>query len=273
MGEMGIQPVRYFIVSICCFMAFLVLPAFARVQAVCTSGSCSSSAPDGNTWCAGSGTCTAGVYPGYCNVACPPINCAHNEGCGTCNGGNLNYTLVDNWTCPSYLTCSQATNPPCSDTAAPTCILNTNCADACHPTWCQNVTGILGGVTVDNPTGIANYDDCSALNNYICGYCGGIGPNPPPGVTPLPTPTPVPGPGTIQARAMWVSGADTSCIAVHASTTGVGGTVLQFTPSSASQPAPQTQSGSSYVIFSSIISGLYTINSQTPAQYVFARAC
>ena len=79
--------------------------------------------------------------------------------------------------------------------------------------------------------------------------------------------------GTIQARAMQVSASDTSCAAVRASGTGITGTVHQFSPSSASHPAPQTQSGSSYVVFNNLIVGPYTINSQAPVQYVLARAC
>jgi hypothetical protein len=72
---------------------------------------------------------------------------------------------------------------------------------------------------------------------------------------------------------MQISTGDTSCTAVRASGTGVSGTVHQFSPSSASQPAPQTQSGAAYSIFAGLIPGSYTINSQAPAEYVLARLC
>jgi hypothetical protein len=54
---------------------------------------------------------------------------------------------------------------------------------------------------------------------------------------------------------------------------GITDTVHQFTPSSASQPDPQTQSGTAYSVFNNLPLGSYTINSQAPPQYVFARAC
>lgn len=58
--------------------------------------------------------------------------------------------------------------------------------------------------------------------------------------------------GTIQARAVEVTPADTSCAAITAvPTTGgnIDGTTLGFTPSSASQPTAQTQTGAKYVTF------------------------
>jgi hypothetical protein len=72
---------------------------------------------------------------------------------------------------------------------------------------------------------------------------------------------------------MVVNKDDTSCNAVRNSSVGVGGTVHQFTPSSKTQPDPQTQSGTAYSIFGGLRPGPYTINSQAPPGYVFARAC
>ncbi len=72
---------------------------------------------------------------------------------------------------------------------------------------------------------------------------------------------------------MRVDKSDTSCTAVRASTTGVPGTIHQFSPSSPSQPAPQTQSGTTYAVFNNVLAGSYTIASVPPAGYVFARAC
>jgi hypothetical protein len=72
---------------------------------------------------------------------------------------------------------------------------------------------------------------------------------------------------------MQIDSTDTSCTAIRASITGVSGTVHKFTFNSASQPAPQTQSGTAYSVFSSIIPGSYTLNSQAPVGYVFARGC
>lgn len=79
--------------------------------------------------------------------------------------------------------------------------------------------------------------------------------------------------GSIQARAAVVTSADTSCAAVRASTTGVSATTFQFTPSSASQPAPQTQTGNTAVSFSTIAGGYYGIVPTAPGDYVIKRAC
>ena len=79
--------------------------------------------------------------------------------------------------------------------------------------------------------------------------------------------------GTIRVRAMVVNKDDTSCNRILNSSVGVGGTVHQFTPSSKTQPDPQTQSGTEYSIFGGLRPGPYTINSQAPPGYVFARAC
>lgn len=90
---------------------------------------------------------------------------------------------------------------------------------------------------------------------------------------PPPTPTPTPATGTIKSRAMVVTSADTSCTAVRSSSTGVSGTVHQFTPGSASQPAPQTQSGITYTQFNSLPLGSYTLSPVAPANYLIKRAC
>ena len=102
------------------------------------------------------------------------------------------------------------------------------------------------------PNGICDTSEDPCSCSADCGECSVILPTatpdpnfPTPTPTPGATPTPTPVPGSIRARAMQVSTADTSCTAVSASSTGVDGTVFMFTPSSASHPAPLTQSGSS----------------------------
>ncbi|MDP1722348.1 MAG: hypothetical protein Q8L37_03995 [Candidatus Gottesmanbacteria bacterium] len=79
--------------------------------------------------------------------------------------------------------------------------------------------------------------------------------------------------GAIQAKAVQVTAADTSCTAVAASTTGLTGTSHAFTPGSASQPTAQIQSGNNYVSFSPIVGGSYTISPTAASDYTLARAC
>lgn len=99
---------------------------------------------------------------------------------------------------------------------------------------------------------------------------------PTPSPTPTPTPTPIPV-GTIQARGVQVSPADNSCAAIKAVPTTEGqinGMTLQFTPSSASQPAPQTQSGANYAVFANVPLGSYTLDINPPtANWVYMRPC
>lgn len=79
--------------------------------------------------------------------------------------------------------------------------------------------------------------------------------------------------GVIQSRAVVVTASDTSCAAVRASTTGVVGTVHKFTAGSASQPPAQTQTGSSYVQFSNLTLGSYTLSPTVPQNYSLKRSC
>ncbi|MBI5619409.1 hypothetical protein HY950_00420, partial [Candidatus Gottesmanbacteria bacterium] len=79
--------------------------------------------------------------------------------------------------------------------------------------------------------------------------------------------------GTINSRAVVVSASDTTCSAVNSSSTGVAGTTHAFTPGSASQPSPQTQTGDAGVSFNSIVGGSYTLVQTPPADYVPRRAC
>lgn len=79
--------------------------------------------------------------------------------------------------------------------------------------------------------------------------------------------------GNIQARAAVVSSADTSCTAINASSIGVSGAIHGFTPSSASQPAPQTQTGNTFVTFSTVVGGTYILSPTISAGYSPARAC
>ncbi len=80
--------------------------------------------------------------------------------------------------------------------------------------------------------------------------------------------------GSIQARAVEVTSADTSCTAVRASTTGVSpAAVHRFTAGSASQPGFKIQTGASYVTFANVVGGTYTIDPTVPLTYVLKAAC
>jgi len=80
--------------------------------------------------------------------------------------------------------------------------------------------------------------------------------------------------GTIQARAVTVDPILTSCATIRAGGTGgIPNTSIQFTPSSVSHPANQTQSGSSYVVFNNAVIGDYIILPSVPAGYVLVRYC
>lgn len=80
--------------------------------------------------------------------------------------------------------------------------------------------------------------------------------------------------GTIQARAVEVTSADTSCTAVRASTTGVSPAAIhRFTAGSASQPGFQIQTGDTYVTFADVVGGTYTIAPTVSASYVLKAAC
>jgi len=101
-------------------------------------------------------------------------------------------------------------------------------------------------------------------------------PTPIPTSTPTPTPTPIPV-GTITARAVRINAQDTSCGTIKAVPTTAGqvnGTTLQFTPSSASQPPSQTQSGANYVTFANILAGWYSVDPVPPTvDWMSARPC
>lgn len=79
--------------------------------------------------------------------------------------------------------------------------------------------------------------------------------------------------GTINSRAVQVSSLDFSCATINGSTTGVSGTVHQFSPASASTPSAQTQSGANYVTFSNIVGGTYNLVQTPPADYVARNVC
>ena len=116
---------------------------------------------------------------------------------------------------------------------------------------------------------------------YCCtptGPGGGPTNTPPtePTVPPAPTSTSVPV-GTIRARAVRVDPADTSCAAIRAVPTtdaDITGTSIGFTPSSASQPAPQFQVGAQFEQFANIVTGSYTMDIVPPtADWMYVRAC
>ncbi len=78
---------------------------------------------------------------------------------------------------------------------------------------------------------------------------------------------------TIQARAHVISPSDITCAAINGSTSYLTGTVFSLSPSV--PPASQTQSGSSYVSWtSSVPAGTYTLSSSPPAGgYILQNSC
>jgi len=155
---------------------------------------------------------------------------------------------------------------------------DSQCCSSCWSDWSGCGPGVCGETRYCLTPG---NNDAQARN--CPGQCGNPGPTDPPfnpptntpgGATATPTP---PSLGTIEARAVRVDPADTSCTAIKAVLTTDGeinGTTLQFTPSSASEPTPQTQVGANYVTFADIVTGSYTLDPVPPtADWVFARAC
>ena len=203
MGKKRSQWIRYVVCAAWCFIGLLALPACSPMYADCTGMSVCREFGDDPGWCAGSGSCTYGVYPGYCMITCDPaVTCATNVGCGSCsdNGGN---TLVQSWTCPAGSDCTKRMDTQlCSENSAPTCVNVPLCNQTCHPTVCTNVTGILGCITVANPTGAASYNDCMVAGEYICGTCDGVLPTSAPVPTSPPAPTNTPAPGTLTALSL-----------------------------------------------------------------------
>ncbi len=184
------------------------------------------------------------------------------------------------------------TNGLCADNGIP------GIATTCTP-FCNHNTGFCGFTCSTNQssctTGWGSWGACDACwqfrvcnNNPQLGqtqYCctptgpGGGATNTPPSeptVPPAPTATSVPV-GTIQARAVRVDPADTSCAAIRAVPTtdlDITGTSIGFTPSSASQPIPQFQVGAVYEQFANIVTGSYTMDIIPPtADWAYARAC
>ena len=207
-------------------------------------------------------------YSPYCSPSCPCDCFSTSCSGGVCNPGSPYCSPSCACDCSS-LSCSGGVcnPPPCTPYCSPSCTCGCSslslsggvcnpppCTPYCSPSCTCNCSSLSlsGGVCKPEPF-------CSPSCTYGCSSLSCSG-----GVCVIP--------GTIQARAMQVSSSDTSCTAVR-NGTGIGGTVHQFTPSSASQPAPKTQSGSSYVVFNSLIPGSYTISSQPPSEYVLARAC
>ncbi len=191
---------------------------------------------------------------------------------------------------PESIDCPSLTGNPYS---FPVCNHGANLCDA---KWsCTMVTGCTDDNAwsdwsgcVEGVEGETRY----CINEACCGngaearYCeltptgdgtGGGGSTTAPTDPPPESTSSVPQVGDIQARAVQVDPSDTSCTAIRAipTTDGeVNGTTLQFTPSSASQPAAQVQSGANYVTFSGVTAGTYTIDPNPPsADWAYVRAC
>lgn len=220
-------------------------PTATPVVATCTGQSgC-------NTFCTGCGGNGCAPTESYCYTRCTGgITC--NSGCAastTCNATNSNYYCKYNIGCSWF---------PANDCQGGTC-------------GCGQLR-----VAVRYCSGVHCDDACSA--DSVCGTCSGTGPTATPGgpaPTTAPTSTPIPF-GTIKARGVQVSPADTTCAAIKAVPVTAGqitGTTHQFTPSSTTQPLPQTQTGADYVTFLGLYAGPYTLDSIPSANWMFARPC
>jgi len=176
------------------------------------------------------------------------------------------------------LCCASVTTVTCYDKLDKSCGTNTTTTEyGCwgpgeDPTPTPGATSFCGDTNCDAGENCSN---CS----FDCGNC-------PPPITlppsPPPTPTLPPVAGSIWARAVQVDPANTACGTPGSpepgtiragGTGGIDGTTHQFSLSSASHPAPLTQSGSTYVVFNNMVAGDYGIVSSPPNGYVPARAC
>lgn len=200
------------------------------------------------------GNCGTVCNDGYCPAGstCSPY-CASNGHCG--------------FTCSAYQ--NRCINPPGWGDWGPCvncwqvreCNSNPNLGqyNCCISDSSCDITCNVPASTPGNPTGPAEPTV------------------PPPTNTPIPpTNTPVQQ-GNLQARTVRIDPADTSCAAIRAVPTTDGeidGSVLQFTPSSASQPPSQTQIGANYAAFNNVTVGTYTLDPNVPtANWAYTRAC
>lgn len=256
--------------------------------------SCVSQYCDTTTTCGSNisgSSCPPDYKDQYGGCSAPPDYCVTNT--SNC------HEQTNTYSCPGFISpcvnpCSAPT-PTVATTPPPTCPNGTcNAGESCAncPADCGGCP-VTGSTPTPPPSGTCgngicgggeSCDNCSA----DCGACPGISCNPDlwgawsscsgspatkSRTNECGNPQTTNCTGSIQARAVIVSSADTSCAAVRASTNGINGSVHQFTAGSASQPAPQTQSGSSYVSFFGLVGGTYTITPTVPADYILSRAC
>ncbi len=198
------------------------------------------------------GECQGVVYCNTWEWCCLQINP------GDCGTGGGSSTTPD--------TCTTTCNPPgCVQGGPYPCDCTTSCTQV--PGGGGGGGGVGGGggggtpPPSCNPNNWGQWSTCSGslATRFRQNECG--------------TEQIIPCTGTINARAVVVTAADTSCTTVRASTSGINGATHQFTAGSASQPAAQTQSGASYVTFGSVVGGTYTISPTVPASYVLANPC
>ncbi len=226
-----------------------------------------------NQWaCLVTQNCTSGHWGCSANpsrscvpdATTPPDNCnaggPYPFGQGPCT------YICDSWTTGS--SCLQTGSYTVACSAAPSC---------------------QATVDITTCSGQTTFASCSTNTQTLTYGCWGPGPPPPvtPGPTPTPAPcgngicevsedcitcavdcgscppvptaTPTPGPplATINARAVAITRADTSCAAVVASTNYLNGTVFSAAP--ALSPAAQTQSGGAYVGWNNVSPSTYTL--------------
>ena len=233
-----------------------------KSYAICDSGSGA---------CAGQECVPAGTYG--CSWVCVPIcnapNCGQANGCGgtcsssdvgaygacsvSCGGGTQTDPCGNTQACNTWSCCDPNAWGACDN----------SCGGGSQTNECGDTQGCCGGGST--VSGYGAYSSCSgspATKSRTVTHCCTGNTSESANCT-----------GSIQARAMVVSTADTSCTAVKNSAIGAGGTVHRFSAGSASQPAAQTQSGTSYVTFAGIVGGSYTLIPTPPINDVLVRAC
>ncbi len=177
---------------------------------------------------------------------------------------------------PSSVMAQDCGNPACPNGTLVTCTCTTY--QLCDPFPYQHLCAVPAQglcCRISLPVGSCTYCD----NTGTCYLNGCPAPtgsgNPPPGSTATPTSTPTPAlPATLEAVAVQVTPADTSCTAVHnayLAGSGVSGTVFGFT---VNPPAPQTQSGATLLTFSNVTPGSYTLTATPPsANWIVSSPC
>ncbi len=214
-------------------------------EGCCGAGVCGQ-ACDMRMNCGANALCVYEDYCGACNPSCSAPLCGQDDTCGSpCSSADTtNWSVTATW-CDSNCggaTCYTSYSTPCG--GSKTEATGSTCNE-CGPSY--GAWGSCSGSPASKSRTLTW--DCQAPTSESTSCYG-----------------------TIQARALRVGSADTSCATVKASTTAVAPTTFTFSPSSPSQPSG-TQTDTSYVTFGSALGGTYTLMETPPSDYVLRRAC